>query len=140
MDYIELGYLGLFIICFLSATILPLASEGFLYLMLVQQFDPITCLVIATISNSLGTCFNYYLGSLGNPKWLLRFKIKEEKLTRFEEKIKIYGSWLGLLAWVPIIGDPLSVACGFFKVRVIPFLSLVVLGKFLRYALIIGLY
>jgi membrane protein YqaA with SNARE-associated domain len=140
MDFFELGYFGLFIVCFLSATILPLASEGFLFLMLVNHFDPITCLIIATLSNSLGTCFNYWLGSFGNTKWLLRFRIEVEKLIRFEQKVKTYGSWLGIIAWVPIIGDPLSVACGFFKVRFFPFLMLVVIGKFLRYFLIIGLY
>ena len=66
----EFGYLGLFLSAFLAATILPVASEVFLLAMLKLGFDPILCLILATLGNSLGAILNYFIGYIGNPKWL----------------------------------------------------------------------
>ncbi|MNC91582.1 Inner membrane protein YqaA [compost metagenome] len=47
-----------------------------------------------------------------------------------------YGSAVLLLAWVPIIGDPLCVAAGWLRLN--PWLAagFLALGKFARYCLI----
>ena len=47
-----------------------------------------------------------------------------------------YGKWSLLLAWVPIIGDPLTLFAGMLKVNFGLFLLLVTIGKFGRYWLI----
>ena len=65
MDTISLGFTGLFLLTFLSATILPILSEAFLLAMLAKGFDPMTCLTISTIGNSLGGITNYGIGKLG---------------------------------------------------------------------------
>ena len=137
MDFISLGYIGLFLAGFLSATILPMNSEFVLIALLVQNFNPWTCLAIATVGNSLGGLTNYWLGHLGNPLCFKRFGISEEKLMTFEKRIQKYGYWLAFLSWVPIIGDPMTIALGFFKVPFWRVLFLIVLGKFLRYLLLI---
>jgi membrane protein YqaA with SNARE-associated domain len=41
MELFSIGFIGLFSASFLSATILPMSSEGILLLMLSQQYDPI---------------------------------------------------------------------------------------------------
>lgn len=133
MDLISLGYIGLFIAAFLSATILPMASEGVLLILLYQGYDPIGCLFIATIGNSLGGITNYWIGILGNPLWLKRFGLKENRLISFEKRIQKYGYWLAFFSWVPFIGDPLTIALGFFRVPFWKVAVLLVLGKFLRY-------
>ncbi|MBL4863183.1 MAG: DedA family protein [Crocinitomicaceae bacterium] len=140
MDYIELGYLGLFIVCFLSATILPLTSEGVLLLFLATSFDPVSCLLVATLGNSLGGLTNYWLGMLGKVDLLKRFFKKPSRYERLVVIVDKYGYWLGLLSWTPILGDPLTLALGFFRVRFFPFLLLMVLGKFVRYYFIIFLW
>lgn len=137
MDLISLGYLGLFLAAFLSATILPMSSEGILLLMLSQGFDPILCLILATIGNTLGGLTNYWLGMLGDPKWFARLGIKEEKLLTFEQRVRRYGFWLAFFSWVPFIGDPLTVALGFFRVPFRKVLILLILGKFIRYFVLI---
>jgi len=137
MDLISLGYFGLFFAAFLSATILPMSSEGILLLMLSQGFDPWICLLIATVGNSLGGLTNYGIGMLGDPKWFKRFGISEDKLIRFETRIQLYGFWLAFISWVPFIGDPLTVALGFFRVPFNKVLVLLILGKFLRYFVLI---
>ena len=140
MDTISLGFTGLFLLTFLSATILPILSEAFLLAMLAKDFDPMTCLTIATIGNSLGGITNYGIGKLGNPKWLQKLGINELKLQKYNRNIAKYGSWLALLSWIPLIGDPLVIGLGFFRVSFTKVLILLVLGKFLRYLLIVGFY
>ena len=133
MDFISIGYSGLFLASFLSATILPMNSEAVILVMLSQNFDPWTCIFVATIGNSLGGLTNYFLGLLGNPRWLKRIGITEEKILTFEERTKKYGYWLAFFSWVPFIGDPMTVALGFFRVSFWRVALLVILGKFLRY-------
>jgi len=133
MELFSIGFIGLFSASFLSATILPMSSEGILLLMLSQQYEPVSCLMIATIGNSLGGLTNYGLGMFGNALWFKRFGIKEEKLITFQERIQKRGYLLAFFSWVPFIGDPMTIALGFFKVPFIPVLFFIVLGKFLRY-------
>ncbi|MEY3237881.1 MAG: hypothetical protein RI883_1982 [Bacteroidota bacterium] len=133
MALFSIGFIGLFSASFLSATILPMSSEGILLLMLSQQYDPISCLMIATIGNSLGGFTNYALGMFGNSLWFKRFGIKEQKLMSFQKRIQKRGYLVAFFSWVPFIGDPMTVALGFFKVPFIPVLFFIVLGKFLRY-------
>ena len=136
MDYLEFGYFGLFIISFLAATILPLTSEAVLLLFLASGFDPMVCLLVATIGNSLGGVSNYGLGMIGHPeKMKARFK-NPRRFIQVAAAVRKYGYWLGLLSWTPILGDPLTIVLGYFRVRFIPFLLLMVLGKFVRYWLI----
>jgi len=136
MDFISIGYGGLFPAGFLSASILPMTSEAVILLMLSQDFDPWTCVLVATISNSLGGLTNYFLGLLGNPIWLKRIGISEVKIQSFEGRVQKYGYWLAFFSWVPFIGDPMTVALGFFRVSLWRVALLVILGKFLRYLLL----
>lgn len=137
MDYFEISLLGLFLASFLSATVLPLASEGILLLVLAAGYDPLTSLFIATLGNSLGGSTNYLIGWFGNPLWLKRIGFKEEKVIKFEKRIQQYGSWLALLSWLPFIGDPLLLALGFFKAPLFPVMILMIIGKLLRYFVLI---
>ncbi len=138
MEYIDYGYLGLFLISFLSATILPLSSEGVLLLMPTAGFDPLVSLIVASLGNILGGSTNYWIGRLGNPLWLKRIGIQEKSLLRFENAVKRFGVFSALLSWVPIIGDPLTVALGFFRVKWWSVLILMSLGKVIRYAIILS--
>jgi membrane protein YqaA with SNARE-associated domain len=137
MDFISLGYLGLFFAGFLSATIIPMNSEIVLLALLSQDFDPWTCLLIATIGNSLGGITNYFLGKLGNPLWFKRFGVKEDKLLTFKNRVQKYGYWLAFFSWVPIVGDPMTIALGFFRVNFWKVTVLIILGKLLRYLVLI---
>ena len=134
MDFSALGYVGLFLAGFLSSTILPMNSEGVFLILLAQDFDPWTCLIVATVGNSLGGLTNYWIGSLGQLKWLSRLGLSEKRLSELEAKIKKYGYWLAFFSWVPFIGDPMTIALGYFRVSFWRVTALVVLGKFLRYA------
>lgn len=137
MNFFELGYLGLFVVCFLSATILPLTSEGVLLAMLLAGYDPVIALMVASFGNILGGSTNYWLGRVGNPIWLEKLGIPKEKIYSFESRFKQYGYWMALLSWVPLIGDPLVVALGFFRAKWWYVLALMSLGKIIRYLLLV---
>lgn len=140
MFHFELGYLGLFLSAFLAATILPVASEVFLVAMLKYGFEPSLCLLIATIGNSLGAIFNYYIGFLGDPNWLKKLRVSIDQINRWKDSFQRYGVWLALFSWLPIIGDVLGVALGFFKAPKLPTFIFFTIGKFLRYLLVIFFY
>jgi len=129
-------YLSLFASCFLSATILPFASELGLAAAIASGYDPVISVIVATIGNSLGGLTNYLLGRLGNPNWLKKSKLNPDKLQKYSRYISQYGSLCALLSWVPIIGYPLLVILGFMRVKLLPVAIYMVLGKLIRYMFI----
>lgn len=133
-NFVELGVMGLFIAAFLAATILPLSSEIVLGTLLLSGLSPVTLVMAATIGNVLGSLTNYALGywaSLGViKKWL---KMSEDEFVRAEKRFAKYGMVSLCFAWVPIIGDPLTVMAGILRIRLLWFVSLVTAGKLLRY-------
>jgi len=47
-----------------------------------------------------------------------------------------YGLFSLFFAWVPIIGDPLTVIAGVLRIRLLWFVILVMAGKLMRYIVI----
>jgi len=138
MEYFtELGYLGLFLSSFLAATILPLSSEVVLTALLLTDLPPIALVVIATTGNVLGSLTNYALGYWVSleviKKWL---KISEEHFVQAEKRFVKYGLFSLCFAWVPIIGDPLTLIAGVLRIRLLWFIILVTAGKLMRYVVI----
>ena len=135
--FAELGYIGLFIAAFLAATILPLSSEIVLGTLLLGGLSPVTLVIVATAGNVLGSLVNYALGywaSLGViKKWL---KMSEDEFVRAEQRFTQYGMLALCFAWVPIIGDPITVMAGILRIRLFWFVILVTFGKLLRYLVI----
>ena len=136
---ILISYFQLFIISFLAATILPLSSELVLSTMLLtDSFDKYLLLVVASFGNILGSSVNWYLGKkiliFKDKKW---FPANERQISKGEIYFKKYGIWSLLLAWVPIIGDPLTVVAGILRVKFFTFLLLVSISKISRYIFLI---
>ena len=131
-------YLSLFVISFLAATILPLSSELTLAgLMATSSYDNLLLLIVATLGNILGSVANWILGfysrNLSKKKW---FPFKDEQIEKSSKWFNKFGRWSLLFAWVPIIGDPLTLAAGLLRVKFIQFLILVTIGKVSRYLVI----
>ena len=131
-------YLSLFVISFLAATILPFSSELMLAgLIAISNYDSLLLLIVASFGNVLGSVFNWALGfysrNLITKKW---FPFKETQIERSSKWFNKFGRWSLLFAWVPIIGDPLTLAAGLLRVKFIEFLILVSIGKVSRYFLI----
>ena len=131
---IDYGLYGLFGAAFLAATILPLSSEALLLLVISSSEQIMIPVIIASIGNITGSFVNYYLGWKGN--YLILNKVLRLSLPEIERasaKFKKYGSVSMLFAWIPVIGDPLTVAAGMFRMNLWLFGVLVAIGKFCRY-------
>jgi len=131
------GYLGLFLSSFLAATILPFSSEVVLGVLLSYDISPYGTIFTATTGNVLGSVVNYGLGVWGSGRLLNKlFGISRVEIEKAETRFKKYGIFSLLFAWVPIIGDPLTVVAGMLKLNFFLFVLLVGIGKFLRYVFV----
>lgn len=139
MDWIEWGYIGLFIASLLAATILPVASEA-IFITMLFSFNPWICLLVASAGNTLGGYLNYGIGFLGKPEWLAKIRVTHHQISRWKESVSRYGTWLALISWLPLVGDVIAVALGFFKASWKSTFLFIFIGKFTRYLLILLFY
>ena len=139
-----LEYLGVFVSAFLAATILPFYSEVVVAGLVLAGRDLLVLWAVATTGNTLGAVVNWWLGSgleqwretRGSPRWLRMGEAEIERAQRWFGRFGIYSL---LFAWLPVGGDALTFIAGLMKVRLLPFLVLVGLGKGMRYAVVIAL-
>lgn len=123
---------------FLAATILPLSSEVVLGVLLTRGSDPYVAIAVATLGNVLGSVVNYYLGFWGSTFILEKiFRVAPGEMTKARNQFSSWGTVCLLFAWVPGIGDPLTVAAGMLKIRIWIFLVLVTVGKLFRYIIVV---
>lgn len=125
----EWGLVGLFVSSFLAATVLPFSSEAVFLVLLGLHFDPLACLLVATLGNSLGGWTNLLLG-----RYSRSFFERRGKTVKGEAQVRKYGAWIAWLSWVPVIGDPLLIAAGFYRTPFALTSLFMVLGKLVRYA------
>ena len=133
-NFIELGYLGLFIASFLAATVVPFSSEVVFSALIFGGLDPWSCVFIVTAGNWLGGMSCYYLGKLGKLEWIEKYlRIKKEKLDKWLIKFRKYGDWLAFFSFLPGIGDVIAVASGYFRCNMWIVALAMLTGKFVRY-------
>ena len=129
-------YFSLFLISFLGGSILPVSSELTLAgLLSVNNYNELGLLISASFGNILGAVCNWLLGfylfKRINKKW---FPFTQNQINKASLWFKKFGTWSLLFAWVPIVGDPLTLVAGILKTRFSLFLALVSLGKISRYS------
>lgn len=131
------AYSGLFAAAFLAATLLPAQSEALVAGLLLADYTPWLVLAVASVGNVLGSVLNWLLGR-GIERFRDRcwFPANALALQSAEGWYRRYGKWSLLLAWVPIIGDPLTVIAGVLREPFPVFLLLVTIGKVGRYLVI----
>jgi len=131
-------YAALFLSAFLSATLLPGSSEAMLVGLLSAGHAPVAVLVVvATAGNVLGSTVNWLLGRFfAHYRDLRWFPVSQRAYERAEYWYRRYGVWSLLLAWLPIVGDPLTLIAGVLRTDIRWFLVLVTAGKGARYLLV----
>ena len=135
---ISYGSYGMFVAAFLAGSFFPFSSELVMLGLLGIGAAPDELLIWATAGNTLGSLFNYGVGSLGRDEWISRYtKVPPEKLERGKRWVRRYGAWAGLLAWLPLLGSVITVAMGFLRVKLLYAMTAVAIGKYLRYWLLI---
>lgn len=122
------GLTSVFIISFISATLLPLGSEPAVFAVIKANpamFWPV--IATATLGNTLGGAVDYWMG------YRAKQAFAKERKSRWFHWLERHGAKTMLLSWVPGIGDPLCTLAGWLKLPFWPSLAYMMAGKLGRY-------
>ena len=137
----DYGYWGMGILSFLSGSVVPIASEVLLLFFLNLGLNAVWLTLAATLGNNLGGITCFMIGYLTNKATVQRlFRISDRRMKRADMMIQKYGYWTAALSFVPVIGEALLVALGIMRVDKYKVMSVMAIGKFIRYILIVASY
>ncbi len=139
----KFGLSTVFVVSFISATLLPLGSEPVVFGLVKLSPELLwPSIGIATIGNTLGGALTWAMG-LASHKVVDRYQHSRHHLRALDWLERI-GPKACLLAWLPIVGDPLCGVAGWLKLPFWPCLAYMAIGKLARYTLmttaLIGLF
>jgi len=128
----QVGLSTILVISFVSATLLPLGSEPAVFALIKinpAMFWP--AILVATTGNALGGAITWLMG-YGAHKAVDKYghSASHVRALRWLERL---GPRACLLAWLPVVGDPLCAVAGWLRMPFWPCLFYMTIGKFLRY-------
>lgn len=130
--------LSLFFVALVSATLLPGGSEVWLARLWCVGEPPLALWLVATSGNTLGSMINVALGRYARQfqdrRW---FPATPQSLARAEGWYHRFGELSLLISWAPIIGDPLTVLAGVFRLPWWRALAWILVAKGARYAVVL---
>jgi|SRR5689334_22766328 len=128
----QYGLSTLFVAAFVSATLLPVGSEPALFGLLKLNPDLFwPAMAVATAGNTLGGMVDWWMG-YGAHKVADKYTHSHVHVKALDMLEKL-GPKACLLAWLPIVGDPLCAVAGWLKLPFWPCVGYMLIGKFLRY-------
>ncbi len=121
-----------FVVAFISATLLPMGSEPVVLGLISLNPDAFwPVILVATLGNTLGGAVDWWMGygarSVANK---YGHSTTHARALAWLDRL---GPKACLLAWLPIIGDPLCAVAGWLKLSFWPCLFYMAIGKFARY-------
>lgn len=130
----QYGLSTLFLAAFVSATLIPVGSEPALFGLLQLNPDLFwPAVLVATAGNTLGGAVDWWMG------YEAHHLVDKYRHSRTHIKAIDWLERLGpkacLLAWLPLIGDPLCAVAGWLRFPFWPCLGYMVVGKLLRYVI-----
>ncbi|MBE0473790.1 YqaA family protein [Rhodoferax sp.] len=126
------GLSSVFVVSFVSATLLPMGSEPVVFGLVELNpslFWP--AIAVATVGNTLGGAVTWWMG-LASHKVVDKYQHSKHHL-RALDWLKRLGPKACLLAWLPVVGDPLCAVAGWLKLPFWPCLGYMAIGKCARY-------
>ena len=128
----EYGLVTVFVVSFVSATLLPLGSEpAVLGLIQLNPAGYWSVIAVATVGNTLGGALDWWMGY--GAKQVVRHDKPGSVNGRALAWLQKLGPKACLLAWLPIVGDPLCTVAGWIKLPFWPCVGYMLVGKLLRY-------
>ena len=128
----EYGLSTVFVVSFVSATLLPMGSEPAVFGLVKLNPDLFwPAILVATLGNTLGGMVSWAMG-LGALKAVERARHSPTHLKALQW-LERFGPKACLLAWLPVVGDPLCAVAGWLRFPALPCAIYMALGKFLRY-------
>lgn len=133
----EFGLSTVFVVSFISATLLPMGSEPVVFGLIKlnpELFWP--AILVATVGNTGGGAVSWWMGSGAHKvSDKLRHKETSAQDARALRWLKSFGPKACLLAWLPVVGDPLCAVAGWLRLPFWPCVAYMAVGKFARYVL-----
>lgn len=128
----EVGLTTVFVVAFVSATLLPMGSEPAVFGLVKlnpELFWP--AILVATAGNTLGGAVSWLMGA-GTHHAIdkARGSPTELRALRWLER---FGPKACLLSWLPLVGDPLCAVAGWMRFPFWPCVAWMAVGKFARY-------
>ena len=131
------GLSTLFVVAFISATLLPMGSEPALFGLIKLNPDLFwPAIAVATLGNTLGGMVDWWLG-YGAHRAVDRWKHSHVHV-RALDWLERLGPKACLLSWLPLVGDPLCAVAGWLKLPFWPCALYMAIGKLLRYLVMTG--
>ena len=128
----EYGLSTVFVVSFLSATLLPMGSEPAVFgLVKLNPSLLWPTVLVATAGNTLGGMLDYWMG------YGVHQAVGEQRGTHAKALVWLerFGPKAMLLSWLPLVGDPLCAVAGWLKMPFWPSVAYMAVGKLLRYAI-----
>ena len=126
------GLSTVFLVAFVSATLLPLGSEPAVFGLVKLNpalFWP--AILVATVGNTLGGALTWWMG-WGAEKAYERVRHRPAEAHALAW-LQRFGPRACLLAWLPVVGDPLCALAGWLRLPFWPCVAYMAVGKFARY-------
>ncbi|TDQ43925.1 YqaA family protein [Tepidicella xavieri] len=135
LDTLSLPQYGLstvFVVAFISATLLPMGSEPVLFGLVKLNPDLFwPAILVATVGNTLGGVVSWAMG-YGAHQAIDKARGSPTHLKALDW-LERFGPKACLLSWLPAVGDPLCAVAGWLKFPLLPCMVYMAIGKFLRY-------
>jgi membrane protein YqaA with SNARE-associated domain len=131
----NVGLATLFVVALLSATLLPMGSEPALFGLLKlnpELFWP--AVLVATAGNTIGGAISWWMG-YGAERAFEKVKHRKPAELKALQWLERFGPKACVLAFLPVVGDPLCAVAGWIKLPFWPCVGWMALGKFLRYVI-----
>ena len=145
----EVGLGAVFVIAFVSATLLPMGSEPAVFGLVKLQPDIFwPAVLVATAGNTLGGMLTWWMGLAArktadkvrhvdpdHAKAAPGLQPGHDKPAdhRALRLLQRYGAPACLLSWLPVVGDPLCAVAGWLKLPFWPCVLFMAIGKLGRY-------
>jgi membrane protein YqaA with SNARE-associated domain len=129
----KFGLSTIFVVAFISATLLPLATEPALFGLVKlnpEMFWP--AVVVASIGNTLGGMVTWWMG-YGAERAYEKVAHHKPHQARALVWLQRFGPKACLLSWLPLVGDPLCAVAGWLRLPFWPCVFYMAVGKFARF-------
>jgi membrane protein YqaA with SNARE-associated domain len=115
----QYGLSTVFVVSFISATLLPLGSEPVVFGLVKLSPDLFwPAVLVATVGNTLGGAVSWFMG-LASHKAIDKYRHSPTHL-RALDWLESIGPKACLLSWLPGVGDPLCAVAGWLKLAFWP--------------------
>ena len=129
----KFGLSTVFVVALVSATLLPLGSEPAVFGLIKLNPDLFwPAVLVATAGNTVGGAITWWMG-YGAERAYERLAHHSPTQLRALRWLERFGPKACLLAWLPVVGDPLCGVAGWLKLPFWPCVAYMAIGKFLRY-------